>query len=222
VRIEFRWGARGRERIQQNTAEMVALAPDVVVANSASIAGSMKEATRNIPIVFVQAVDPVGAGLVESLAHPGGNLTGFTQFEFGVAAIHSSCERERWPALCHERHRGCGSTSTSMRKTARSSLQARSRRHRVEAARLAVQFRPLAALDQDQETIWPLCSTGSAVACCRGMYRSPWRRRSASKATLEDALARHGKPFKPTRARSSLARPSPACSPPWHCGQHGR
>jgi hypothetical protein len=67
VRIEFRWGARGRERIQQNTAEMVALAPDVVVANSASIAGSMKEATRNIPIVLAETL--LGS-LSSSLASP--------------------------------------------------------------------------------------------------------------------------------------------------------
>ena len=64
-------------------------------------------------------------------------------------------------------------------------------------------------------SIWPLCSTGSAVACCRGAYRSPWRRRSASRRWRMLWLVTASRTSSiPTRVRSSLARPSPACSPP--------
>jgi putative ABC transport system substrate-binding protein len=62
-------------------AELVALAPDVVVANGTLAATALKRTTRSIPVVFVVVIDPVGAGLVQSLAHPGGNITGFATFE---------------------------------------------------------------------------------------------------------------------------------------------
>jgi len=65
---------------------LVALAPDVILASGGTIAGALLRATRTVPIVFTQTPDPVGAGLVESLARPGGNATGFTQFEYGISA----------------------------------------------------------------------------------------------------------------------------------------
>jgi putative tryptophan/tyrosine transport system substrate-binding protein len=85
VQIDYRWGA-GDERMRKHTAELLALAPDVVLANGTSAVGMLKRATRTVPIVFVQVTDPVGAGLVESLAQPGGNATGFTLFEYSTSA----------------------------------------------------------------------------------------------------------------------------------------
>ena len=84
VSIDICWGAGDGGRLRQCAAELVALAPDVILAGSAAATGPLLEETRTIPIVFVQTPDPVGAGYVASLAHPGGNATGFTQFEYGI------------------------------------------------------------------------------------------------------------------------------------------
>ena len=77
VRIDTRSGAADADRIRRYAAELVALAPDVILAATAAVAGAVEQATRTVPIVFVQVTDPVGAGFVESLARPGGNATGF-------------------------------------------------------------------------------------------------------------------------------------------------
>jgi putative tryptophan/tyrosine transport system substrate-binding protein len=84
VHIDYRWGAGEPERIRRNAAEMAALAPDVILANGTAGVGPLLQATRTVPIVFVQVSDPVGAGYVASLARPGGNATGFTLFEYGM------------------------------------------------------------------------------------------------------------------------------------------
>jgi putative ABC transport system substrate-binding protein len=84
VLIEMCWGAGDASRFRQCAAELVALTPDVILAGSAAAMGPLLEETRAIPIVFVQTPDPVGAGYVASLARPGGNATGFTQFEYGM------------------------------------------------------------------------------------------------------------------------------------------
>ena len=86
VRIDTRFGAGDADRIRRYAAELVALAPDVILASGGTIAGALLRATRTVPIVFTATPDPVGAGLVESLARPGGNATGFTQFEYGISA----------------------------------------------------------------------------------------------------------------------------------------
>jgi putative ABC transport system substrate-binding protein len=86
VQIEACWGAGDTGRFQQCAAELVALAPDVILAASASTMDPLLKETRSIPIVFAQVPDPVGSGYVASLARPGGNVTGFTQFDFSMAA----------------------------------------------------------------------------------------------------------------------------------------
>jgi putative tryptophan/tyrosine transport system substrate-binding protein len=85
LRIDYRWGAGDTNRYQSYAAELLALAPDVVVAAGSAAMGAL-QATRSVPVVFVQVGDPVGAGFVESLARPGGNATGFTVFEYGISA----------------------------------------------------------------------------------------------------------------------------------------
>jgi putative ABC transport system substrate-binding protein len=86
VRIDYRWGASDAESARKGASELVALAPDIILVNSGVNTGIMLQATRTVPIVFVTAVDPVGAGLVASLARPGGNATGFAAFEFSMGA----------------------------------------------------------------------------------------------------------------------------------------
>jgi putative ABC transport system substrate-binding protein len=84
VRIDTRWGAGDADRSRRYAAELIALAPDVILASGGSAAGPLLQATRTVPIVFTQTPDPVGAGFVASLARPGGNATGFTAFEYGM------------------------------------------------------------------------------------------------------------------------------------------
>ena len=77
VQIDYRWGAGDADDIRKYAAELVALAPDVILATGAATVGPLLQATRTLPIVFVIVADPVGAGFVDSLARPGGNATGF-------------------------------------------------------------------------------------------------------------------------------------------------
>jgi putative ABC transport system substrate-binding protein len=86
VRIDYRWGQADPDRLRKYAAELVTLAPDVIVSNANPSTTALQQATRSVPIVFVNQVDPIGAGFVESLARPGGNITGFTNFEYGLSA----------------------------------------------------------------------------------------------------------------------------------------
>jgi putative ABC transport system substrate-binding protein len=86
LQIDYRWGAWDPDLCRKYAAELVALAPNVILAGSGSTVPALLQATRKIPIVFTQTIDPIAAGLVASLARPGGNATGFTQFEFSMGA----------------------------------------------------------------------------------------------------------------------------------------
>jgi putative tryptophan/tyrosine transport system substrate-binding protein len=83
VRIETRWS--GGKDARKYAAELVALAPDVILASGGAVVGPLLEVTHTVPIIFTQTPDPVAAGFVASLARPGGNATGFTQVEYGTA-----------------------------------------------------------------------------------------------------------------------------------------
>jgi ABC-type uncharacterized transport system substrate-binding protein len=85
ARIEYRWGSGDAERIRREAAELVALAPDVILSSGSPSVAALQRATGRVPIVFVQVVDPVGSGFVDSLARPGGNITGFSVFEYGIS-----------------------------------------------------------------------------------------------------------------------------------------
>jgi putative ABC transport system substrate-binding protein len=84
--IDYRWGAGDADRSRRYAAELVALAPDVILAVGSPAVAALQQATRTLPIVFVNVADPVGAGFVDSLAQPGGNLTGFIVYEYGISA----------------------------------------------------------------------------------------------------------------------------------------
>jgi putative ABC transport system substrate-binding protein len=85
VRIDYRWGTTDYARYRQYAAELVALGPDVILCVAGAALTSLQQATRTVPLVFVGAIDPVGAGQVASLARPGGNATGFALFEYGLS-----------------------------------------------------------------------------------------------------------------------------------------
>jgi putative tryptophan/tyrosine transport system substrate-binding protein len=84
VRIDYRWAAGDAARFHRYAQELLALAPDVILAGAGPSVVALQQTTHTVPIVFVGVADPVGAGFTESLARPGGNTTGFTVFEFGI------------------------------------------------------------------------------------------------------------------------------------------
>ena len=85
LQIDARWSAGEPERLRKNAAEIVALAPDVILAEGSASLAPLLQMTRVISVVFTIVPDPVGAGFVDSLARPGGNATGFSQFEYGLS-----------------------------------------------------------------------------------------------------------------------------------------
>src|SRR6266545_1725843 len=85
VQVDRRWGGGDADRIRKYAAELATLNPDVILATGAPATQQLLLATRTVPIVFVLVPDPVGSGFVESLSRPGGNATGFMQFEYGLS-----------------------------------------------------------------------------------------------------------------------------------------
>jgi len=85
VRIDYRWAAGDAGRFHRYAEELLALVPDVILASATPSVQALQQATRTVPIVFAIVADPVGAGFVDSLARPGGNVTGFTPFEYGIS-----------------------------------------------------------------------------------------------------------------------------------------
>jgi putative tryptophan/tyrosine transport system substrate-binding protein len=84
VQIDDRWSVSDPERIRKDAAQLVASEPDAILANGSAPVWALQRATRTVPVVFVAVVDPVGEGFVASLAEPGGNITGFTQFDYSM------------------------------------------------------------------------------------------------------------------------------------------
>lgn len=99
IKIETRWAAGDADSLGAYAAELVGLTPDVIMTATTTAFATMQRATRSIPIVFVQVVEPVGSGLVASLAHPGGNFTGFTSFEYATAGKWLATVKEIAPSV---------------------------------------------------------------------------------------------------------------------------
>jgi putative ABC transport system substrate-binding protein len=99
VQIDYRWGAGNEDDTRKYAAELVALAPDVIFASGSAAVGPLHRATRTVPIVFAIVPDPVGAGFVDSLARPGGNITGFTPYEYGIGAKWLEVLKQVAPSL---------------------------------------------------------------------------------------------------------------------------
>jgi ABC-type uncharacterized transport system substrate-binding protein len=99
LRIDTRWSGGDAARLRKDAADLVALGPDLIVAGVGPTTQALQQASRTVPIVMAQAVDPVGSGLVRSLARPGGNTTGFTQFEYGLSGKWLELLREIAPQV---------------------------------------------------------------------------------------------------------------------------
>src|SRR5262245_11346731 len=99
LRLDIRWPAFDPERLRTYAAELVALAPDVILAHANAAVGALQQATRTVPIVFPVAGDPVATGFVDSLARPGGHITGFMQFEFALSGKWLELLKEAVPEV---------------------------------------------------------------------------------------------------------------------------
>ena len=99
VRIDTRWAAGDTNLFRKYAAELIALAPDVILAPGSTSFGPLLQATRTVPIVFTTLLDPVGAGFVDSLARPGGNATGFIAFEYGLSGKWLELLKQIAPSL---------------------------------------------------------------------------------------------------------------------------
>src|SRR4029077_6660664 len=99
VRIDPRWGAGNTELFRKYATELVALAPDVILATAGSIVGALEKESDTVPIVFVTTIDPVGGGWIESLARPGTNATGFAAYEFSIGGKWLGLLKEGAPGV---------------------------------------------------------------------------------------------------------------------------
>ena len=98
LQIEYRWGI---DDLQKSATELVASSPDVIFANSTQAVAALQQATRSVPIVFTNVGDPVSGGFVASLAKPGGNITGFAVYDYGMAAKWVELLKEIAPYVTH-------------------------------------------------------------------------------------------------------------------------
>ena len=99
IRVDYRWSGGNADKMRKNAAELVAAGPDVILAHSSGAVAPLLQATNTIPVVFVIVADPVGAGFVQNLARPGGNATGFTNFEYAMGGKWLELLKEISPRL---------------------------------------------------------------------------------------------------------------------------
>ena len=99
LQIDYRWSVGDQARLFKDAAELAALKPDVILAGVGGTGPALQQATQTVPIVFAQSIDPVGAGYVDSLSHPGGNLTGFIQFEYNLSGKWLGLLKEMAPQV---------------------------------------------------------------------------------------------------------------------------
>jgi putative ABC transport system substrate-binding protein len=112
VRIDTRWATNNAAEIRKHAAELAALAPDVILAPGTSTVGPLLQATRTVPIVFPIVADPVAGGLVDSLARPGGNATGFMLFEYSISGKWLELLKQIAPSVSRVAVLGDPDTST--------------------------------------------------------------------------------------------------------------
>src|SRR5262245_5684522 len=99
VQIDYRWGAGNADRIRKFAAELVALAPDVILSAGSPSVAALQQTTDTVPVVFVTVVDPVSSGFVDSLARPGGNITGFAVYDYSIGGKWLELLKEIAPGM---------------------------------------------------------------------------------------------------------------------------
>jgi putative ABC transport system substrate-binding protein len=128
VRIDTRFAGANAGEIRRHAAELAALAPDVILAHGSTTVGALLQATRTVPIVFPSAVDPVGAGFVDSLARPGGNATGFMTVEYNIGGKYLELLKQIAPgvtraAVLRDATQGSGTSQFAVIQAAAPSLR---------------------------------------------------------------------------------------------------
>jgi putative tryptophan/tyrosine transport system substrate-binding protein len=166
LRIEIRWGENDIDRTRQYTAELIAFAPDIFLASGTVSTAAAKHVTQAIPIVFVQVSDPVGAGLVPSVARPGGNITGFMNFEYSLSGKWLELLRQIVPQLTRVAVVRNPATPASIGQF--SAIQALAQSLRVEVS--AVDVRDT---DEIERTATDLAQRGMRVSLWRRARESP-------------------------------------------------
>ena len=188
VRIDIRWATTNATAIRKHAAELVALAPDVILASGTSTVGPLLQATRSVPIVFLIVLDPVGAGFVDSLARPGGNATGFMNFEYGIEReMAGAAQRDRAARDASGRHSRCRRTVRDRpvrRHPVRGAIVRggvepgqRARRRRDRARHRGLRALPEWRPDRDGERVSDCSSRSDHHACgpaqaARGLLRT--------------------------------------------------
>jgi ABC-type uncharacterized transport system substrate-binding protein len=99
LHIDYRWSVGDSARLYKDAVELIALAPEVILSGVGATTPTLQQASRTVPIIMAQGIDPVGNGYVESLARPGGNITGFIQFEYSLARKWIELLKEVAPAV---------------------------------------------------------------------------------------------------------------------------
>jgi putative ABC transport system substrate-binding protein len=99
IHVDYRWAADDPDRLRREAAALVAASPELILANSTPVLAALRKESTKLPMVFVQVTDPIGSGFVPQLARPGGNITGFTNFEFGIGGKWLQTLKEVAPAL---------------------------------------------------------------------------------------------------------------------------
>jgi ABC-type uncharacterized transport system substrate-binding protein len=138
LRIDHRWGAGDPDDARKNAVELAALSPDIIVASGTFALAAAQQTTRNVPIVFVNIVDPVSAGFVESLSRPGGNTTGFLMFEYATGG--------KWVELLKQIAPGVTRVAV-LRDISTASGSGQLGAIQSAAAQLGMEFRPVGVRD---------------------------------------------------------------------------
>jgi putative tryptophan/tyrosine transport system substrate-binding protein len=141
VHFDIRWGENDADRDRRYAGELVALAPDIFLASGTLSVAALQHATRTLPIVFVQVSDPVGAGLVDTLARPGGNTTGFMIFEYSLSGKWLEFLKQIVPRLTH---------AAVLRDAANPAGIAQFGAIRTTASSLGVDVSPIGVRDADE------------------------------------------------------------------------
>ena len=213
----IRWAAGDPDRFRTYAAELVALAPDVILASASASVAALQQASRSVPIVFANVIDPVGAGLVASLAQPGGNATGFTAFEYGISGKWLELLKEiaphmtrvavvRDPALAAVSASSAAIQSVAPSSGVELSRDRRARRRRDRARRRCIRAQAERRPDRDGERVGAHSSRSDHRACHAA---PPAGGLSVRYLSLNGGLPPTGLIRSTSSARGRLRRPHP-------------